>query len=274
VSDQEPAVAARPEGWYPDETRPWVQRWWDGAAWTEHEATPRTGPPPTAEPVRRQRPAAALLVGALVAAVVVVAVAGAGLLWQRGRTASSGPGVGSSAQTGTPVGARGVALVLPSGWRSIPPDPTPAQLAALQRTDLLAAFFVTHLPASARRSMAVLGLHDVPAGDYVDNVEVTVGGCTPCGSDTAGPLSQAAIVGGLTKRGATHVVATQAQVAGSDGLKITYALPVRTSTASELVHGVAYVGFGTDHVVILTVSSSGASTDDDAQRMADSLHWG
>ncbi|MFF3644745.1 DUF2510 domain-containing protein [Streptomyces sp. NPDC002564] len=29
-----------PPGWYPDPSAPTVERWWDGAAWTEHRRTP------------------------------------------------------------------------------------------------------------------------------------------------------------------------------------------------------------------------------------------
>ncbi|QCX75369.1 hypothetical protein C9F11_08400 [Streptomyces sp. YIM 121038] len=29
-----------PPGWYPDPSRPAVERWWDGSAWTEHRRTP------------------------------------------------------------------------------------------------------------------------------------------------------------------------------------------------------------------------------------------
>jgi hypothetical protein len=63
VAPEEPAVPRNPAGWYPDPTRRFEQRYWDGAAWTDnvarggqqsrdagqqHEPTPRQpGPQPS-----------------------------------------------------------------------------------------------------------------------------------------------------------------------------------------------------------------------------------
>lgn len=42
------APAAAPAGWYPDTTRPGMQRYWDGAQWTNHMAPLAGGATPTA----------------------------------------------------------------------------------------------------------------------------------------------------------------------------------------------------------------------------------
>ncbi|MFH8612773.1 DUF2510 domain-containing protein [Streptomyces sp. NPDC018029] len=39
-----------PPGWYPDPHQPTVERWWDGAAWTEHRRTPE---PPQVAPAQQ-----------------------------------------------------------------------------------------------------------------------------------------------------------------------------------------------------------------------------
>ncbi|MFH8992200.1 DUF2510 domain-containing protein [Streptomyces sp. NPDC017940] len=50
-----------PPGWYPDPSRPAVQRWWDGSAWTEH----RHGPEATVHPARPRPEFAATAVAPL-----------------------------------------------------------------------------------------------------------------------------------------------------------------------------------------------------------------
>jgi uncharacterized RDD family membrane protein YckC len=40
-----PPPSLPPPGWYPDPTGQPVQRWWDGARWTEHVGTPQPQPP-------------------------------------------------------------------------------------------------------------------------------------------------------------------------------------------------------------------------------------
>ena len=39
VASGQPVVLP-PAGWYPEPGAPWVLRWWNGAQWTEHRATP------------------------------------------------------------------------------------------------------------------------------------------------------------------------------------------------------------------------------------------
>ncbi|WP_180685268.1 DUF2510 domain-containing protein [Streptomyces gossypiisoli] len=71
-----------PPGWYRDPSAPYVERWWDGTAWTEHRRPPEPpGPPPPAGGAdassSRARAvaltaAAALLLAALVTGAVVL----------------------------------------------------------------------------------------------------------------------------------------------------------------------------------------------------------
>ncbi|MBX9395905.1 DUF2510 domain-containing protein [Streptomyces sp. TRM72054] len=71
-----------PPGWYRDPSAPYVERWWDGTAWTEHRRPPEPpGPPPpaggAAASSSRARAvaltaAAALLLAALVTGAVVL----------------------------------------------------------------------------------------------------------------------------------------------------------------------------------------------------------
>lgn len=46
-----------PPGWYRDPSYPLVERWWDGAAWTEHRRQPEASPAPFAPPVSLVSPA-------------------------------------------------------------------------------------------------------------------------------------------------------------------------------------------------------------------------
>ncbi|MET9732316.1 DUF2510 domain-containing protein [Streptomyces sp. NPDC006458] len=68
-----------PPGWYPDPHAPHLERWWDGAAWTEHRRAPEaSGPPaPVAPPTGpgRARAVALTTAGAvLVAAITTGAI--------------------------------------------------------------------------------------------------------------------------------------------------------------------------------------------------------
>ncbi|WP_432119475.1 DUF2510 domain-containing protein [Streptomyces sp. bgisy032] len=93
-----------PPGWYPDPHAPHQQRWWDGAAWTEHRRAPEAPaavPPPDGGTGRTGRTkvivltaAGAVLAGAI--AVGAVALSGGDDGGTETRTAPSAPSPPSS----------------------------------------------------------------------------------------------------------------------------------------------------------------------------------
>ncbi|WP_372352005.1 DUF2510 domain-containing protein [Streptomyces sp. KL116D] len=71
--------ASPPPGWYPDPKAPSTERWWDGAAWTQHRRQPQTPVPMAPQPsgggrgkVLALAAAGVALVAAIVTGVVLV----------------------------------------------------------------------------------------------------------------------------------------------------------------------------------------------------------
>ncbi|MFC8966220.1 DUF2510 domain-containing protein [Streptomyces sp. NPDC057094] len=75
-----------PPGWYRDPSYPLVERWWDGAAWTDHRRTPETVQQPLPAPPEARPPggasgrAKAVALGAAAVVLVAAIVTGAVLL--------------------------------------------------------------------------------------------------------------------------------------------------------------------------------------------------
>jgi hypothetical protein len=61
------ATPLPPAGWYPDTQNPGAQRYWDGAAWTEHTAVPAPAPPASSAPTTVLIPEPALADGSIAA---------------------------------------------------------------------------------------------------------------------------------------------------------------------------------------------------------------
>ncbi|MEV0442777.1 DUF2510 domain-containing protein [Streptomyces spectabilis] len=140
-----------PPGWYPDPSRPAVERWWDGSGWTEHRRTPeatvqpaqaRPGLAPTAVqplPVRTGgRRARAVALGAAGAVLVASIVTGFLVLQDDDGDPAAGPAPTAAEPDGptpTPTSAsptasasptddpdtltdelNGITLPVPDGW--------------------------------------------------------------------------------------------------------------------------------------------------------------
>ncbi|MFC5955908.1 DUF2510 domain-containing protein [Streptomyces pratens] len=92
-------------GWYPDPHAPHLERWWDGAAWTEHRRTPGVpgGPvPPSPGGSGSRTPVIALVTAAVV--LVAAIVTGAVLLGDDDPEIRTGPTTAPSAQVPDGVG--------------------------------------------------------------------------------------------------------------------------------------------------------------------------
>ncbi|MEU6659322.1 DUF2510 domain-containing protein [Streptomyces sp. NPDC046821] len=116
-----------PPGWYPDPTAPPAERWWDGAAWTEHRRQPQDAPaaqgvpgfgPPPASPVgpvaTGGRTRAVVLGGAAIVLVAAIAT-GAVVLLGSDSDPQSRTGPTTSASTPTaPTAAESTASPSPT----------------------------------------------------------------------------------------------------------------------------------------------------------------
>ncbi|MEU6525436.1 DUF2510 domain-containing protein [Streptomyces sp. NPDC046924] len=91
-------------GWYPDPHAPHLERWWDGAAWTEHRRAPEVPggpvPPPPGGTGRVRAIALTAAAGVLVTAVVTGAV----LLGDGGGDPEAGTGPTGAVSAHTPDG--------------------------------------------------------------------------------------------------------------------------------------------------------------------------
>jgi len=75
-----------PAGWYPDPSRPMTQRYWDGAAWSDHIAPMPVGP---SRDAAQDSSAAAVPIGYLLAILIPLAgfILGLFLLGKSGHAA-------------------------------------------------------------------------------------------------------------------------------------------------------------------------------------------
>ena len=129
-------MSAPPAGWYPDPQNPYLQRWWNGSAWTEVSSVGQSSPPArggvqTAEPehVAKKNSAAmwgfvlslvSIPVWALGSWVSILAAAGAIALGVVGiaRAKSAGKGFGlalAAVIIGGVQGLGGIAILLAFG---------------------------------------------------------------------------------------------------------------------------------------------------------------
>ncbi|MFF0162734.1 DUF2510 domain-containing protein [Streptomyces sp. NPDC005263] len=72
-----------PPGWYPDPSAPHLERWWDGATWTDHRRSPQTPGQPRAADGTSGR-AKALALGTAGVVLVAAIVTGAFVLRENG----------------------------------------------------------------------------------------------------------------------------------------------------------------------------------------------
>ncbi|MED7825969.1 DUF2510 domain-containing protein [Streptomyces chiangmaiensis] len=130
--------SAPPPGWYRDPSYPLTERWWDGAAWTDHRRQPEVPVPPSPQPPDRRGPrraggvalgtAGALLVAAIVTGAVVAENDGGGAAQTKSSSTAATSASASDASPPAPATSamgdpnvvldelNGITFPVPGGW--------------------------------------------------------------------------------------------------------------------------------------------------------------
>ncbi|MGW0333727.1 DUF2510 domain-containing protein [Streptomyces sp. NPDC003011] len=110
-----------PPGWYPDPSAAHLERWWDGAMWTDHRRAPRTPGPPAADGASGRAKAVAL--GTAGAVLVAAIVTGAFVLAEDD---GGGPDANTAPAPVPPASAPASEQPAPAPTTATPPAGDPA----------------------------------------------------------------------------------------------------------------------------------------------------
>lgn len=109
-----------PPGWYRDPSYPLTERWWDGAAWTDH----RRQPEPLPQPPTPERPGRTKVIALVAAGAVLVTGAVTGGVLLLGNDGDGGQETTTSPPTAPTSAAQGSGTPSPADSSSATTDPT------------------------------------------------------------------------------------------------------------------------------------------------------